>query len=138
MGHIVERLWELIREHANGKPTVFAKKAEIPHSTFHAYINGRSPHTEHLVRIRDTFRVNLDWLLTGEGGKCIKEEPESPIDMGLLEDTIEVVEGWLKSEGKTLEPAKKAEVIIYVYEEYLEREEKPDIRNVGRILKLVA
>ena len=35
MGDISERLLELVREHAKGKPTVFARLAGIPASTFH-------------------------------------------------------------------------------------------------------
>lgn len=65
---------EIISEKANGKHTVFAKHAGIPTSTFQGYINGRPPHAEHLIRIREKFFVNIDWLLTGKGKKYIDDD----------------------------------------------------------------
>lgn len=78
----IERLLRLISEQAKGKPSVFAKKAGIPHSTFFGYVNGRMPAPEHLVRIRDTFGVNINWLLTGAG------EPYSPEEEGTAGEPI--------------------------------------------------
>ncbi|MBU0768674.1 MAG: helix-turn-helix domain containing protein, partial [Proteobacteria bacterium] len=74
MGNIAERLLESVSLHADGKHTVFAKKAGIPHGTFSAYIKGRMPHAEHLCRIQDTYNVNINWVLTGKGEKYIREE----------------------------------------------------------------
>jgi transcriptional regulator with XRE-family HTH domain len=81
LGDFVSRLGELVEILADNKYTVFAKKAGIPPSTFQNYVNGRFPKAEHLLRIRDVFRVNLDWLLSGEGemllgrGDIVKEVP---------------------------------------------------------------
>lgn len=81
--------------HANGKHTVFAKKAGIPHGTFSAYIKGRVPHVEHLCRIRDTYSINLNWLLMGDGDKYIKEREseldEDPVIAELLEGAKKVL-----------------------------------------------
>lgn len=95
---ISERLLRLISEKAKGKPSAFAKKAGIPHGTLYGYIEGRMPASEHLIRIRDTFGVNLNWLLTGEGDPYLHEaerqvtEPDHPynlpeeiIDSGIVE-----------------------------------------------------
>jgi len=76
---LIERLLKLIEAKEKGKHTVFAKKAGIPISTFQNYLNGRPIHVKHLLRIRETYNVNLDWLLTGEGQMCNeKEEPIQP------------------------------------------------------------
>jgi transcriptional regulator with XRE-family HTH domain len=62
-----ERLLRLISEKANGKPARFAKKAGISHTAMFNYVEGRLPAPDILVRIRDTYGVNVDWLLTGKG-----------------------------------------------------------------------
>lgn len=67
MRTFTDRLLFLVDRHADGKPTVFAKKAGISGGTFHAYIKGRLPHAEQLIRIRECYDVNINWLLTGEG-----------------------------------------------------------------------
>lgn len=79
--NITERLSFLIASLADGKHTVFAKKAGIPISTFQAYINkGRPPHLEHLLRIHEIFSVDINWLVTGEGHPFIKKVEPSAID----------------------------------------------------------
>jgi phage repressor protein C with HTH and peptisase S24 domain len=67
MATITERIFLLVKNHANGKAAPFAKQAGIPGGTFHNYMKGRSPSVEHLIAIRKTYGVNIDWLLTGEG-----------------------------------------------------------------------
>ena len=89
----VERLLRLIFEQAKGKWTIFAKKAGIPHPTFYPYLDGRLPNGENLVRIRDTFGVNINWLLTGQGEPYSTDEPGKVAEpahlYGLPEDRIE-------------------------------------------------
>jgi transcriptional regulator with XRE-family HTH domain len=72
---IFERLNFLVKQLASGKPTVFAKKAGIPHPTFLKYMKGRSPNVEHLCAIRDTYGVSIDWVLTGEGEPFLTATP---------------------------------------------------------------
>lgn len=67
MSTLIERFFILAEKFAEGKHTNLAKLADIPKSTFQGYINGRPPHIEHLLRIREHFNINLDWLLAGEG-----------------------------------------------------------------------
>lgn len=87
--NFVERLRRLISDHAGGKPTVFAKKAGIPPGTFANYLEGRLPQADQLLRIRETYGINIDWLLTGEGEvynhtKVDRMEETPPEIMGLL------------------------------------------------------
>lgn len=63
----LERLFRLISEEAKGKPTLFAKMAGIPHSTFYGYLEGKIPDPKYLIRIHDVFHVNIDWLVSGTG-----------------------------------------------------------------------
>jgi phage repressor protein C with HTH and peptisase S24 domain len=81
MRNLIDRLTFLVDRHAGGKHTVFAKNADIPISTFQGYINGRQPHIDHLLRIREKYNVNIDWLLKGEGSPyIIGEEKEGEFD----------------------------------------------------------
>lgn len=70
-----KRLEELVGDFASGKPAIFAKKCNIPTSKFHNYINGRYPTVEHLIHIHGIFKINLHWLIIGEGPKCYGDEP---------------------------------------------------------------
>ena len=66
-----KRLLELVNDVSGGKTTVFARKAGISPGTFAAYVKGRLPDGERLLRICETYSVNLNWLLTGVGDKYI-------------------------------------------------------------------
>lgn len=77
---MVERFLELVNDFADGKKTVFAKKAGIPQGTFYGYLKGGAPHADHLVRIREAFGVSIDWILTGSGSKLINEMPKDSFD----------------------------------------------------------
>ena len=69
-----QRLSKLIKDHADGKHTVFAKKVGIPTGTFQSYVDGKLPKSEYLLLISEKFNVSIDWLLTGIGDPYIKEE----------------------------------------------------------------
>lgn len=70
---LVNRLLFLVDKHAGGKHTIFAKNANIPASTFQGYLQGRTPHPDHLLRIRETYGVSIDWVLAGLGPVYINE-----------------------------------------------------------------
>jgi len=71
MSNLTDRLKQIIEDKEKGKHTLFAKKAGIPPSTFQGYVDGRAPKVEHLIRIRECYNVNIDWLLTGDGSPYI-------------------------------------------------------------------
>jgi len=79
MSTLIERLFEIVSEKADGKHTIFAKNAGIPTSTFQGYIKGRPPHTDHLIRIHEYYGINIDWILTGKEPKYVdcKDASES-------------------------------------------------------------
>ena len=79
--------------------------------------------------------VNLEWLATGEGPMLRGEaEHVAPLDQGVMRDVIQVVEEFLQERGLRLEPEKKAELLVLLYEDVREHEGKVDR---ARILKLV-
>ena len=96
MRNLTKRLLELVDENASGEHTIFAKHAGIPTSTFQGYIDGRYPHAKHLIRIRETYRVNINWLLTGVGDKYVKEgscESVKSVYNNDIEGSCRVAEG---------------------------------------------
>ena len=65
---IQERIKFLVDNLASGKYTVFAKNCSIPVSTFKTYIDGpTNPTSGHLRKIASVYRVNLNWLILGDG-----------------------------------------------------------------------
>ena len=143
MGNIKDRLLKIVDEKQGGKATVFAKKSGIPPSTFQNYINGRMPHGDHLIRIYETFKVNINWLLTGEGASYYDEESDfnevgPPVDSMLLREIIEGVEESLTEEHLELEPTKKAALISLLYDYLSETGKKASKKTVNRYLRAVA
>ena len=104
-----ERLNFLITEHSAGKPTVFAKKAGIPPGTFDNYLKGRLPQAAQLIRIHETYNVNIDWLLTGKGHPYViasveaETYPTRCLDAEEYE-LVPVLQSWVKGgpEGRLL------------------------------------
>lgn len=62
----------------------------------------------------------------------------APLDKQALTDVIEVVEGFLQERGLVLEPAKKAELLVLLYEDVREHEGKVDRARIIRLVKLAA
>ncbi|MBN1547423.1 MAG: helix-turn-helix domain-containing protein [Syntrophaceae bacterium] len=71
---IADRFTLLFDIYANGKHTLFADKCGIPRSTMQNYKDGRMPSSENLIRICETFNVNINWLLTGDGEMELKSK----------------------------------------------------------------
>lgn len=94
---IEDRIREIMAEFTGGKPTVFAKKAGIPPSTFSGYLDGRVPHADHLVRIRETYGISIDWLLIGKGHKYIDGAKEN-LGINNDDELLGDIKEWLVEE----------------------------------------
>jgi len=58
-----------------------ASEADIPYRSIQNYLSGeQKPGAEALLKLRDSLKVNLDWLLTGEGGSSIAGE-DDPLEL---------------------------------------------------------
>lgn len=64
--------------------------------------------------------------------------PVAPLDHDAMRDVIEVVEGFLQERGLALEPSKKAELLVLIYEDVREHEGKVDRARVIRLVNLAA
>lgn len=147
MSTFFDRIKFLVEQLGFGKHTVFAKKCGIPPSTFQSYINGTSlPKFEHLEKIASVYRINLNWLLLGEGepfiserGEAGKPQQDAAFREELLREIILAVEEWLNRRGLTLAPPQKAELIITLHRHFRETGGQVDKETVGRFfLELVA
>jgi transcriptional regulator with XRE-family HTH domain len=141
------RIKFMVEKLAQGKHTVFAKRCGIPPSTMQTYITGTSiPKADHLAKINSAYRINLNWLLAGEGDPFLQEgglysgQTADPAKVErLLHEIIMGVEEYLNRRGVTLTPAKKADLVVALYRHVLTEGKKVDKDMVGEVfLELVA
>ena len=83
---ISQRLKILVNEISGGNVSRFAGLAQVNTQTFHTYLKGRAPNAETLFNICKNLHVNVNWLLTGEGPKRLKESKEPKENFLLLVD----------------------------------------------------
>ncbi len=135
----------MIQDQTQGKHTVFAKKAGIPVSTFQSYLSERLPHPEHLMRICETYRVNLNWLMTGQGARYrhLDEVRQNPpdytvikLDTTLLAGIIRAVEEGLSTLQAELSAEKKGQLVALLYEMHAEGRKPIDPQMIERGLQL--
>lgn len=144
----LEILASRIRECAKlvGSGDALAAAAGIPRRTLETYLSGDAePKALRLAAIAKSARVSLDWL----AGLTETMQPASgvaqsrpayagrglvaPLHRDVLFDVLVVVEEQLQ--GRYLEPEKKAELILLLYEE-AEHEGKVDRDKTIRLIKL--
>ena len=63
----------------------FAKKVGVDKSTIHNYLNGHIPKGDVLQRIHQEFKININWLLVGEGNPYIGKERYEGFKTGGIE-----------------------------------------------------
>jgi hypothetical protein len=128
----IKKLNELAEIVETTQPYISRKKKQDDFPVEWAYKVGRK------------YNLLTEWLLTGEGPKKIGsyETPTGPLDEGILVDSIIALEEVLKSKGRVMEPAAKAEIITQIYKMLVEEEhEEAQNRsksNIVKFLKLVA
>lgn len=130
-----------------GSGDALAQNAAIPRRTLETYLAGNAePKLRRAARIARAAGVRLEWLATGEGPMRVTEAGEqaagykrvAPLDAGALQDVVQVVEEFLQERGLVLEPSKKAELLVLIYEDVREHEGKVDRARVIRLVKLAA
>jgi transcriptional regulator with XRE-family HTH domain len=103
---------------------------------------GRSePSTNFLTAITTKTDASSDWILTGEGkmqkGKTTEPQTATEVDSNRLFLAIETVEEGLQETHRTMEPDKKAHLVMAVYE--LFEDQTPAIKqSVLRLVKSAA
>lgn len=123
-----------------GSGDALAQKAAIPRRTLETYLSGAAePKTLRLVAISRAADVNLEWLAAGEGPMRKGEGASiAALDRELMRLVVEEVEQLLADVNGHLEPEKKAELIVLIYEEVREQEGKLDRARVLKLIKLAS
>lgn len=99
----------------------FARRSGVEESSLRAYVKrGVKPGLDHLVAICRAGNISLEWLATGQGP--VHASPSAALPGTTFDDpvrlqlTIEAVQQGLEATGRTLPPAKYAELVVAAYE----------------------
>lgn len=116
-----------------------ATQLSIPSRTYQDYERGlRAPGAESMEAFVRA-GINANWLLTGEGPMLLADaspQPAAVFDEARLEKSLEAVEAGLAAAGSTMAPAKKAAVVLAVYD--LLQEPSVTKERVLKLIKLAA
>lgn len=123
-----------------GSGDALAQKAAIPRRTLETYMAGDAePKTTRLVAIARAANVNIAWLAAGEGPMRKGEGVAvAPLDHELMRIVIEELEKSLIDVNGYLEPEKKAELVVLLYEEAREQEGKVDRSRIMKLIRLAS
>lgn len=134
-----DRIRKVIKDSGLSMPQ-FSSKIGVARTTIGHYRDGRTPPPiDFLEKVCREFSVSRRWLILGEGDPYTEEtigEMSSGINRKVLAQVIAGVELGLQRRGTTLPPDKKADMITFLYEEFLTKEEMEPER-VETLLRLV-
>ncbi|WP_374342658.1 helix-turn-helix domain-containing protein [Azonexus sp.] len=115
-----------------------AEVSGIPVGTLRKYEQGPSKPGAEAMSGLVKLGINANWLLTGEGPMLLAElqAPAGALDQGRLRLSLQAVEEGLSATRRTMEPAKKADLVLAVYD--LLQEPSVTKERVLKIVKLAA
>ena len=130
----LDRLRFLVQKLASGKYTVFAKSCNIPLSTFKTYYDGQSkPNSEQLEKIYSVYKVNLNWLLVGQGEPFIQAGGEGKTSEAgqvvHIDAAVQLLREAEEETGITLNPAQRQSILPI-----LRKNLDEDRRNVKKLI----
>lgn len=82
---------EEVRESLNFSKTEFCNKTGITYQSYQNYLNGRLISTEVLVKLKQLFNININWLLTGSG-EMFENENNKPSEKEDIDITSKISE----------------------------------------------
>lgn len=99
----------------------FAARIGVHPRAFANYERGERELPATVVKaVAQILRIDPLWLLSGPGAEPVVCGARH-LDLGLLEEIIALVEGWLTKNKRSLVPAKKGRVIRLAYEHCVDR-----------------
>lgn len=108
--------------HEAGAVAAFARVCGIPQRTMAGYVGGQhEPRASDLLKIANAARVNIRWLVAGDGpmrdGERAAADENGPgaLRHDLLETVISGVELASLRAGRSLTPRQRARVIVALY-----------------------
>lgn len=110
----------------------------IPLGTYKKYEgDDRAPGSEALAGLRK-LGASIDWLVTGEGQMLLKDlqTPPPAVDARILRLVIEGVEEKLARSHKRLTAARKAQLIVLIYEHVVQTAAS-EASAINRFMELI-
>ena len=139
---IGDRLRE-VWEKSGIKQEEFALSVGVSVPSLINYFKNRvSPNSEFILKIIEKYSVSPNWLFLGREifqectGSSLLDVPQHP-NTDILEQVIAGVESALKRKRATLDPGKKAELIVLLYEHFV-NEKNINQDTVERYLRLAS
>jgi len=135
---IRERIKFLVEKLTSAKYTVFAKNCGIPVSTFKTYIDGQSnPTSGHLRKIASVYRVNLNWLILGEGEPFVGGDTQECEAAGrgkvvAIDPVVQLLNEEEERAGITL-TLEQHTAILKILRELVDR----DVRSIRELLRSI-
>jgi len=117
----------------------FGERIGVGKGAVSTYEVGESfPRWETLNRIAELAGQDFNWLLAGEATGTLRGG-ETALDEEVLTDVIQGIEEGLAELALHIPPAKKAELVVLLYDMMIEEEgRKPKKSQIEKILRLVA
>ncbi len=127
-----------------GGVVALARRAGLSPSTVAQYTTERpgrasEPGALAVLKLARAAKVQIGWLVSGEGAKRAgKPRQPQPMDFSLLRLVVEGVEEGLLSVRRTMAPAKKAELVVRVYDLFADQPRTADRQKVIALVKAAA
>jgi transcriptional regulator with XRE-family HTH domain len=106
MESLGERIEKLVQIFAKGNKSAFSRVIGINEANLRNYISGTAPKPEIIERISESFGINVEWLLKGEGEMRVQtgfKPVNSPKDANYYERIIEAKDELIKYLKKRVE-----------------------------------
>lgn len=114
------RRLEAVRQLSELTQTAFAERLGVTQRAYANYERGERELPSFLLRtISETFQIDPLWLLVGPGESPIALRSKY-LDSSLLKSIFELIDGWLDSNHRIMDPSKKALVVKLAYEHCME------------------
>lgn len=116
----------------------FAARLGKSPTTVNQYLNGRTPPSDFIVAVCETFKVGAWWLLTGDGPmkQDEKQLALSCKNREMLVQTIAALEGSMKKKGLKLEPVQIGKVAVKIFENLQCKDVSPDdVKSIEKEVK---
>jgi transcriptional regulator with XRE-family HTH domain len=112
---VCERVRET-RERLGWSQAELAERTEVSRDTVGRIERGQLPDSLFLGRLSEAAGVSCDWLILGREGRHPDTGERAVPDESVLAGVIEGVEEELRELGATLDPKKKAELVVLLYD----------------------
>jgi len=119
--------------------TEAASGSSVPVGTLRKYEQGPSLPGAEAIAGFIRLGINSNWLLTGEGPMLLADlNPAGNLEPERLRLSIETVEEGLRQTKRTMEPAKRAELVLAVYDLYADGVGAQARERILRLVKSAA